>query len=148
MNVQLNNSPLNLTKIFANKTLLDSIDFTKLQNIILHSIASLICKPEINQNEAKIVKNSLSLWLSCILHNEDIIDNFANFECEEFNSVHDLVITGLLYSSSLEIRTQFQNTFSTFATQHKCDKFDSFSYIFSGLLEYLPKIAETDESQK
>jgi hypothetical protein len=128
------------------KDLLDSIDFIQLQTVILHSIASLITKEEMDQNETKIVENSLSLWLGCILHNDSILKDFFEFNCDEFSNVKDLLIRGILYPSAFNIREKFLYTLYIFATKKTVSDIDTFEYTFNALLMNLPKDTKGEES--
>ena len=126
--------------------LLKVIDFNQLQQIILQSIASLLVKYEIDFDERKIVENSLSLWLGCSLHNPKILDNFFTFSCNEFPSVRDLILRGILYPSLFKIREEFLYTIYLFATKITNASTDTFEYILTSMLEKLPKDNEGEES--
>lgn len=126
--------------------MLKVIDFSQLQNIVLQSIASLLSKEEMDFDEKKIVENSLSLWLGCILHNPKILDNFFTFKCNEFENVQALILRGTLYPSLYKIREEFLHTLFLFATKISNAKKDTFEYTLQAMLNKLPKDSEGEES--
>jgi len=126
--------------------MLKVIDFNQLQIIVLQSIASLISKEDMDFDEKKIVENSLSLWLGCILHNPKILDNFFNFKCNEFQDVQDLILRGILYPSLYKIREEFFHTLFLFATKIEKAKQSTFEYTLQAMLNKLPKDNEGEES--
>lgn len=47
-----------------------------------------------------IIENALSLWLGCILHNNELINEFYDYTNKEnlnINSCDNLILHGLLY---------------------------------------------------
>jgi len=126
--------------------MLKVIDFNQLQIIVLQSIASLVNKEEMDFDEKKIVENSLSLWLGCILHNPKILDNFFTFKCNEFENVQDLILRGTLYPSLYKIREEFLHTLFLFATKIENAKINTFEYTLQAMLSKLPKDNEGEES--
>jgi len=126
--------------------LLKVIDFDQLQMIVLQSIASLLEKQEIDFDERKIVENSLSLWLGCVLHNPKILDNFFTFKCNEFSDVKDFMQRGILYPSLFRVREEFLYTLYVFATKISKSKIDTFEYTLKSMLQKLPKDNEGEES--
>jgi hypothetical protein len=126
--------------------MLQVIDFNQLQIIVLQSIASLIDKDEIDFDEKKIIENSLSLWLGCVLHNPKILDNFFTFKCSEFEDVQDLMLRGILYPSLFRIREDFLHNLFFFATKVTNASKDPFEYTLKAMLQKLPKDNEGVEA--
>jgi len=71
-------------------------------------------------NEEKIVENSLSLWLGCVLHKEDIIPEFLNFS-SDIGSVEELIVRGITHQSR-KVREEFYQTFNVFSSSVKNSK--------------------------
>lgn len=126
--------------------MLHVIDFDQLQIIVLQSIASLIEKDEIDFDEKKIIENSLSLWLGCVLHKPKILDNFFIFKCNEFENVQDLMLRGILYPSLFRIREDFLHNLFFFATKVTNASKDTFEYTLKAMLQKLPKDNEGVEA--
>lgn len=126
--------------------MLKVIDFNHLQLIVLQNIASLLDKHDMDFDERKIIENSLSLWLGCVLHNPQILDNFFTFTCNEFTDIKDLMQRGILYPSLFRIREEFLHTLFMFALKVVNPKKDVFEYTLTAMLERLPKDNEGEES--
>ena len=126
--------------------MLSVIDFDQLQLIVLQSVASLIAQDDIDFDEKKIIENSLSLWLGCVLHNPQILDNFFTFSCSEFADVKSFMLRGILYPSLFKIREEFLHTLFMFATKIQNANCDTFEYTLQAMLEKLPKDSEGQES--
>jgi hypothetical protein len=122
------------------------IDFSQLQQIVLQSISSLIVQPDMDFDEKKIVENSLSLWLGCILHKPKILDDFFTFKCKEFDNVREFMLRGILYPGLFRIREEFLHTLMMFATKIEKASKDTFEYTLSALLQKLPKDSDGEES--
>jgi hypothetical protein len=126
--------------------MLKVIDFDQLQISVLQSIATLIEKDDMDFDEKKIVENSLSLWLGCILHNNKIAENFFTFACKEFSDVKELMLRGILYPSLFRVREEFLHTLYMFATKLPKSKIDTFEYTLKAMLQKLPKDNEGQEA--
>ena len=126
--------------------MLKVIDFNHLQIIVLQNIASLVDKYEMDFDERKIVENSLSLWLGCVLHNPKILENFFTFKCNEFEDVKDLILRGILYPSLFRVREEFLHTLYMFATKIEKSKVNTFEYTLKAMLQKLPKDNEGEEA--
>jgi len=114
--------------------MLKVIDFSELQIIVLQSIASLISGDEMDFDDKKIIENSLSLWLGCVLHNNKILDNFFSFKCKEFSDVQDFMLRGILYPSLFRVREEFLHTLYMFATKIPETEFNTFEYTLKAML--------------
>lgn len=67
-----------------------------------------------------IIENALSLWVSCILHKNELINEFYQFKGEEGSSVQtcdDLVLHGLLFCSQEKVREEFKQSLSSLSNK-------------------------------
>jgi hypothetical protein len=56
--------------------------------------------------EKLIIENALSLWVGCILHKKDLLNDFYDFNSESF------ILKGLLYSNQDKVREEFKLSLS------------------------------------
>ena len=56
-----------------------------------------------------IIENALSLWVGCILHNNELLNDFYSINSDDF------ILSGLLYCSQDKVREEFKNSLSQLA---------------------------------
>jgi len=56
--------------------------------------------------EKLIVENALSLWVGCILHKRELLNDFYEFQSDDF------ILTGLLYCNQDKVREEFKQSLS------------------------------------
>ena len=117
--------------------LIDSIDFVQLQEIILRMISSLLSKEDLTYNEKKIIENSLSLWMGCILHNPDIVPNFYSYQPEEFKDSAAILMAGLTNSDE-KIRDEFYHSILLFSTKCQPKDNSAFEYGLNTVINFEP----------
>ena len=117
------------------ENLINTIDFNHLQSIVLDIISSFIIKSEINFDERKIIENSLQLWIACVLHNNEIINEFYKY-CEKFEKEQnqDFLIRGLTIPKQRKIREEFFITFDIFASKAKSAPVSPFEFVGKKIL--------------
>jgi len=118
--------------------LINGIDFSHLQSIVLDIISTSLLKAEIHFDERKIIENSLQLWIGCVLHNSEIINEFYKY-CEKFNSEHnvDFIMKGLTLPKQRKIREEFYITFDIFALRAKSAPVSPYEFVGKKLLANL-----------
>lgn len=65
------------------ETIIAKINFKDLQREILEIISLILSKKEISTEDAMIMENNLSLWVAILIKNDDLINDFYNFERSE-----------------------------------------------------------------
>jgi hypothetical protein len=66
----------------------------------LQIIAQVLEKEAMIFEDKLIVENALSLWVSCILHKNELINEFYQFKGEDGSNIQtcdDFVLNGLLF---------------------------------------------------
>jgi hypothetical protein len=53
-----------------------------------------------------IIENALSLWVGCILHKNELLNDFYQINSEDF------ILQGLLYCNSEKVREEFKLSLS------------------------------------
>ena len=67
-----------------------------------------------------IIENALNLWAACVLHKNELFDNFYNFRGDAGSKIQtckDFILAGLLFCSYEKVREEFKASFS--ALSHK-----------------------------
>lgn len=67
-----------------------------------------------------IVENALSLWVSCILHKNELINEFYQFKGESGSTIQtcdDFVLNGLLFCSQEKVREEFKQSLSSLSNK-------------------------------
>ena len=63
--------------------LLDSIDFSMLQQALLSVIAAVLAKTNFLFEDKLVIENALNLWIGCILYKPDLFDGFLSYKSGE-----------------------------------------------------------------
>lgn len=67
-----------------------------------------------------IVENALSLWVSFVLHKNELINDFYSFKGEETSSIktaNDLILNGLLFCPQDKVREEFKQSLSSLSNK-------------------------------
>jgi hypothetical protein len=56
-----------------------------------------------------IIDNAINLWIGCLLHSEDLFNDFSNSENNDLNS-EEFLLTGLLYCPYETVREEFKES--------------------------------------
>jgi hypothetical protein len=67
-----------------------------------------------------IIENALSLWVSFILHKNELFNDFYEFKGEDGSSIQncdDLILNGLLYCSQDKVREEFKLSLSSLSNK-------------------------------
>jgi hypothetical protein len=65
-----------------------------------------------------IVENALSLWVGCIFHKPELINDFYAFRSATVPSCKDLILKGLLFCNQEKVREEFKVSLSALAKSH------------------------------
>ena len=107
--------------------ILNQIDFKKLQVQILEIVCLIMAKKEINIEDKQIVENALSLWVASLIRNENLIDEFYQYERSEekadypsgVKTAEGFIISGLYCYKNFRVRDEFCNTLITICSKIK-----------------------------
>lgn len=64
-----------------------------------------------------IIENALSLLVGCILHKQELLDNFYDFHSDTVKSIDDFILCGLLYCPQEKIREEFKQSLSCLSSK-------------------------------
>lgn len=94
--------------------IISKIDYKALLHKILTLISQVLSKREAMIFEDKlIVENTLSLMLGCILHKNDLLNEF--YSIQQPLKSDEFVLSGLLQCPHERIREEFKSTFACLA---------------------------------
>jgi hypothetical protein len=65
-----------------------------------------------------IIENALSLWVGCILHKNELFNEFYDFKGEDGSRIQncdDFILNGLLYCDYDKIREEFKQSLTSLA---------------------------------
>lgn len=94
--------------------IISNIDYKALLYKIMSLIAQVLSKRENMIFEDKlIVENTLSLMVGCILHKNELLNDFYGFK--GIDDPEQFVLSGLLYCPHERIREEFKSSFSCLA---------------------------------
>ena len=65
-----------------------------------------------------IIENALSLWVGCVLHRNELFNEFYTFtgsEGDKIQNCQDLILNGLLFCPYEKVRDEFRQSLSSIA---------------------------------
>jgi len=94
--------------------IVEGIDHRALQKQVLSLISKTLQKEVQIFEDRLIIENALSLWVGCLLHKKELINDFLADQIEGCTH-EDLILRGLLYSKEDKIREDFRINLSHLA---------------------------------
>lgn len=82
---------------------------------ILTLISQVLAKDQMIFEDKLIVENALSLFVGCLLHKTELINDFYAFSSPNLDSCETFVLSGLLYTPQEKIREEFKVTLRSLA---------------------------------
>ena len=82
----------------AGELIISYIDYKSLMQKILTLISQVLAKWSIIFEDKLIVENALSLFVGCLLHKPDLLNDFYEFKSSQIDSCDTFVLSGLLYT--------------------------------------------------
>jgi hypothetical protein len=69
--------------------IIESIDYKRLQSKILIIIAQVLAKEHMIFEDRLIIENALSLWVGCVLHKNELFNEFYEFKGEDGSKIQN-----------------------------------------------------------
>jgi hypothetical protein len=98
--------------------IIETIDYKLLQAKILRTIEQILLKKELIFEDKLIIENALSLWVGCVLHKNELFNEFYEFNGVDGSSIRtcdDFILNGLLFCPYDKVREEFKQTLSSLA---------------------------------
>ena len=99
----------------AGELIISNIEYKSLMQKILTLISQVLAKDSMIFEDKLIVENALSLFVGCLLHKPELINDFYAFSSPQLNSCDSFVLSGLLYTSQEKIREEFRASLGALA---------------------------------
>jgi hypothetical protein len=74
-----------------------------------------LSKNELIFEDKLIIENALGLWVGCVLHRNELFNEFYSFKYDGDKNCQDFIMSGLLYNSYDKIREEFKLALSALA---------------------------------
>ena len=96
--------------------ILQKIDFADLQIEVLEVISLMLCKREIQADDAQIIENALGLWVATLIKNGNLINKIYAFKREAnvpaymlnvIRNANDLIAQGIHTFKNTKIKDEF-----------------------------------------
>ncbi len=92
--------------------IISTIDYQLLTNKILTIISQILGKESMIMEDKLIIENALSLLVGCILHKNELMNDFYNFSSPTIPSFDQFVLEGLLLCKQEKVREEFKQSLS------------------------------------
>ena len=90
--------------------IIEGIDYKALQQKILTLISEILTARKdtgsMSFEDKLIIENALSLWVGCVLHKNELLNDFYAFQSDDF------ILQGLLYCEQEKVREEFKLSLS------------------------------------
>ena len=87
----------------------DAVDYRALQRKVLGVTSQVLKKEKLIFEDKLIVENALNLWVGCLLHRDDLFQEFAESKDLQVTA-DDFVLMGLLYCRYETVREEFKQS--------------------------------------
>ena len=132
----LNCFSLEIIKYQLESKLISMVDFSLLIEKLMKILASILSSSEIEVEDKNIADSALVLWVSCLLHNNSLIETFYNFNTGM--NIEIFVYTALTYSESYYMRRFFSNSLTNLCQNVVFAEKMPIPYFLSLLLRHIP----------
>ena len=93
--------------------MVDSIDFTKLQEKLISIMCHIIQLDEVDAEEQRIADSVMELWVSSVLHKNNLIIDFYTFHSGLTSN--EFILKGLTTARHINIRKKINNSLNQIA---------------------------------
>src|SRR4051812_32237115 len=90
-----------------------------------------------------IIENALSLWVGCVLHRNELFNEFYNFKGAEEDKIKNcdsLILHGLLFCPYEKVRDEFRQSLSSISLKLSGTSFKQSNQLVIDPLKYLLRL--------
>ena len=89
--------------------IIESVDYSVLQRKLLSVTSQVLKKQKLIFEDKLIVDNALNLWVGCLLHSDNLFNEFLESKDLDVKS-DEFLLTGLLYCPYETVREEFRQS--------------------------------------
>mmetsp|Transcript_2206 Transcript_2206/g.267 ORF Transcript_2206/g.267 Transcript_2206/m.267 type:complete len:140 (+) Transcript_2206:4269-4688(+) len=116
--------------------ILQSTNFDTLTQQLINLISLTLQLPDYENENRYIIDYSLELWVSCLLHKNDLIEIIYNLK--EGQGAEEFIVKGLTYPKSQLVRKTFESTLTQICDKIKSDSNPPLSFFLRLLINAMP----------